>query len=66
MQSPNRIEKGGLSGKPIKQKALETLRFIYEKTDGAIPIIGVGGISDANGTFVLVSKRFLHVNIWII
>ena len=49
LQSENRVEKGGLSGKPIKQKALETLRFIYEKTNGAIPIIGVGGISDAKG-----------------
>eukprot|EP00392_Amoebophrya_sp_AT5.2_P006377 g6389.t1 len=38
-------ERGGLSGKPIKEKALKTCRKCYQLTNGEIPIIGVGGIS---------------------
>jgi len=37
---------GGLSGKPLKQKSTEIIKYISEKTAGKLPIIGVGGISD--------------------
>ncbi len=40
----NNIGNGGLSGKPLKNRAIEVVRFIYEKSNGKIPIIGVGGI----------------------
>lgn len=39
-------EKGGLSGPPVKQAALQTLRDMYRLTHGKIPIIGVGGIEN--------------------
>jgi dihydroorotate dehydrogenase len=35
---------GGLSGLPLKQRALEIVRYICKQTDGRIPVIGVGGI----------------------
>jgi dihydroorotate dehydrogenase len=35
---------GGLSGLPVKQKATEMLQYITKKTQGSIPVIGVGGI----------------------
>ncbi len=35
---------GGLSGLPLREKALETVRYIHQKTAGKLPIIGVGGI----------------------
>jgi dihydroorotate dehydrogenase len=35
---------GGLSGAPLTQLAIEKVRYIYEKTEGKLPIIGVGGI----------------------
>jgi dihydroorotate dehydrogenase len=38
------IGAGGLSGKPLTQKSTEIIRYIHQKTKGAIPIIGVGGI----------------------
>ena len=42
--SANQQETGGLSGKPLKQRSTEVIRFLHEKSGGAFPIIGVGGI----------------------
>jgi dihydroorotate dehydrogenase len=44
LQSKHSKETGGLSGAPIKQAALQTLRDMYRLTNGKIPLIGVGGI----------------------
>lgn len=44
----NEIGNGGLSGEPIFKKSLETISYIYKKTDGQLPIIGVGGIMSAS------------------
>lgn len=41
------IANGGLSGKPIRDRATEMIRYIHYKTDGKLPIIGVGGIFTA-------------------
>jgi len=35
---------GGLSGKPLNKKANKVIRYLSEKLDGKVPIIGVGGI----------------------
>lgn len=37
-------ENGGLSGKPLQSRSLEVVKLLYECLDGAIPIIGCGGI----------------------
>lgn len=45
--SKSKIEKignGGLSGEPLKNKSTEVIRYISKKTNGNLPIIGVGGI----------------------
>ncbi len=47
--SPNRAETGGLSGAPIEGRATEMVRFVAERTD--VPVIGVGGVSDAEGAY---------------
>lgn len=36
--------KGGLSGRPLKAKALDSVKAMYQATNGAVPIIGCGGI----------------------
>jgi len=38
------IGAGGLSGKPLSSRATEVIRFLHQKSEGAFPIIGVGGI----------------------
>lgn len=35
---------GGLSGTPLREQATRVVRIIYERTQGRLPIIGVGGI----------------------
>ncbi len=40
-------EMGGLSGKPLNNRATEVIRFLSEKSNKAFPIIGVGGIHSA-------------------
>ena len=40
-------EVGGISGLPVKERSTEVIRFIYQETDGKLPIIGVGGIFNA-------------------
>jgi dihydroorotate dehydrogenase len=45
LRSQHRGEAGGLSGEPLKRKALDTLRDMYRLTGGAIPIVGVGGVA---------------------
>ena len=42
--SHNKKETGGLSGKPLTDRATKVIRFLSEKSDRAFPIIGVGGI----------------------
>ncbi len=39
-----KIGKGGLSGAPLKNRALEVVRYLSEKSGKAFPIIAVGGI----------------------
>jgi len=44
---PAKVEKianGGLSGKPIKDRSTEVIRYLADKSGKAFPIIGVGGI----------------------
>ena len=38
------IGNGGLSGAPLFERSLETVKYIHKKTDGQLPIIAVGGI----------------------
>jgi len=38
---------GGLSGKPVRKRSTEIIRYISQKTNGTIPIIAVGGIFNA-------------------
>ncbi|MBC6697147.1 quinone-dependent dihydroorotate dehydrogenase [Hymenobacter sp. BT190] len=35
---------GGLSGRPLRQRATEVVRYLHQHSNGALPIIGVGGI----------------------
>ncbi len=40
-------EAGGLSGTPLYERALKTVRHIYKQTSGELPIVGCGGIFTA-------------------
>ncbi len=38
------IGRGGLSGKPVKDKSTQVIKYLYQKSKGSFTIIGVGGI----------------------
>ncbi len=41
-------ETGGLSGRPLRARSMEIIRHLHKQTKGRLPIIGVGGIFDAD------------------
>lgn len=41
-------ETGGLSGRPLRHMSNEVIRHLYRQTRGTLPIIGVGGIFNAD------------------
>jgi dihydroorotate dehydrogenase len=41
---PHADEAGGLSGRPLKERSTAVIRTLAHALDGALPIIGVGGI----------------------
>lgn len=41
------IANGGLSGKPVKNRSTEVIKYLAKKSNKAFPIIGVGGIHTA-------------------
>ncbi|NVK63756.1 MAG: quinone-dependent dihydroorotate dehydrogenase [Flavobacteriales bacterium] len=48
--STDRVEEigaGGLSGKPVKNRSTEVIRYLATKSNKSFPIIGVGGIHSA-------------------
>lgn len=48
--SPATLEKigaGGLSGKALEKRSTEVIRYLHQKSGGAFPIIGVGGVFSA-------------------
>ncbi len=47
LQSENKLETGGLSGKPLTSRSTEVIRFLSQKSNKSFPIIGVGGIHSA-------------------
>jgi dihydroorotate dehydrogenase len=40
-------EMGGLSGKPVKDRSTEVIKYLSQKSNQSFPIIGVGGIHSA-------------------
>ena len=49
LKSKHGQEWGGVSGRPLEQKATETVESIYGMTD--LPVIGVGGVDSAESAY---------------
>lgn len=65
----NEIGAGGLSGKAVRVRSTEVIRYLAEKSNGQFPIIGVGGINtaqdaidklEAGATLVQVYTGFIY------
>ena len=48
LRSSHRGEAGGLSGRPLRARALDQLRLFRSASGGSIPLIAVGGIENAD------------------
>jgi dihydroorotate dehydrogenase len=45
------FEPGGLSGRPLRHRSTEVIRYVYRCARGRLPIIGVGGILSAEDAY---------------
>lgn len=55
---------GGVSGAPVRRRSLDLIAQIYSKTDGELPIIGVGGIFSAEDALETIRAGASLVQIW--
>ena len=63
----NKIETigpGGLSGKPLQQRATSIARFIQARTGGSLPFISSGGIFDASDAMEKMDAGASLVQVW--
>ncbi|MGJ5913446.1 quinone-dependent dihydroorotate dehydrogenase, partial [Staphylococcus equorum] len=44
LNSKNKIQEGGLSGRPLFERNLQLVKYAYQQTQGNFLIIGTGGI----------------------
>jgi dihydroorotate dehydrogenase len=58
------IGPGGLSGKPIERRSTRLVRYLFEKTDGAVPIIGVGGIDSGESAYAKIKAGASLVQVY--
>ena len=65
----DKIGNGGMSGAPVHKKNVELVRYIHTKSEGRLPIIGVGGIMsgadaqdmiDAGASLVEIYSGFIY------
>ncbi len=55
---------GGLSGRPLRARALNVIASLYEMTGGALPIVGVGGIFDAADAWQMIAAGASLVQVY--
>jgi dihydroorotate dehydrogenase len=57
-------EEGGLSGRPLQALSLAMVGKIYKRTNGRLPVVGVGGISNATGVQKMMDAGAVLVQIY--
>jgi dihydroorotate dehydrogenase len=57
-------EVGGLSGKPLRARSTEVVRHLYRQSSGKLPIIGVGGIFNAQDAWEKIAAGASLVQIY--
>lgn len=57
-------EAGGISGQPVRDRATDVIRLIWQSTDGKLPIVGVGGIFNAEDAWQKITAGAAIVQIY--
>jgi dihydroorotate dehydrogenase len=62
----NRIyaETGGLSGRPLRARSTEVVRHLFRQTKGRLPIVGVGGIFNADDAWKKITAGATLIQIY--
>lgn len=55
VEHPLAKEAGGLSGRPVFQRSTEVLKRAFQRSQGKLPLIGVGGVFDGDDAFAKIS-----------
>ena len=55
---------GGLSGKPLRERSTEVIRFLVQKSNNAFPVIGVGGIHSPEDALEKLQAGASLVQLW--
>lgn len=58
------IGAGGLSGKPVQGQSNDVLRYIHQKTNGRIPVIGSGGIFNGHDAEKKMRAGAALIEVW--
>ena len=58
------IGAGGVSGKPLKERSTEMVRYIHKRTGGTIPVIGSGGIFTPEDAREKMAAGALLIEVW--
>lgn len=63
LQSVHRDEKGGLSGRPLRDISTEAISDMYRLTRGRVMIVGVGGIESGHDAYrkILAGASFVQI-----
>jgi dihydroorotate dehydrogenase len=59
-----KIGAGGLSGKPLKERSTEIIKYICQKTKGEIPVIASGGIFNGDDAKEKLDAGASLVQVW--
>jgi dihydroorotate dehydrogenase len=57
-------EAGGLSGRPLRARSTEIIRHIFKQTNGKLPIVGVGGIFNADDAWEKITAGATLIQIY--
>lgn len=64
LRSPQKSETGGLSGAPLFEKSTRVLAQLSKLTDGKMPLVGVGGIANADQAYAKIRAGASAVQIY--
>ena len=64
LKNTNKLEKGGLSGKPIEKISNEIISKFYKILKNKTKIIGVGGVSNGNDAFEKIARGATLVQLY--
>jgi dihydroorotate dehydrogenase len=64
LKSQMALESGGLSGQPLFSRSQEMVGKIFQRTGGRLPVIGVGGIFNANNAQKMLDSGAVLVQVY--